>query len=258
MLLTYTAPASDVRVAPAPAPTRSTRPVASAKRLVLATLASFVLVAMIGLAVSGTTSPGGVDASSASFRDWAAGHAWTQPPLLLVEWAFDKHTLMYWTFGLAAFLLLRRQVLEAVLTVAVMWTTLEVTGWAKALFGRDRPEWQNLQSFHESGSFPSAHASGTAALMGLVLVFVVLRSRQATARRWGAVLAGTTVLAVCLDRLLLGRHYPSDLAAGVLLGGGVVLLAVALLSVRASKRGATLADDAPSDVAEPELVSRSA
>ena len=239
---TYATPASDARVVPV-APIPSTRPVVSARGLTFAAMASFVLVALIGLAVSGgTTGPGGLDASSAGFREWAASHAWSQQPLLLIEWAFDKHTLRYWTIGLAVFLLFRRQVLEAVLALAVMWTTLEVTGWAKALFGRDRPEWQNLEHFHESGSFPSAHASGTAALMGLVLVFVVLRSRQAMVRRWGAVLVGATVLAVCLDRLMLGRHYPSDLVAGVLLGGGVVLLAVALLSVlsvRANEKDAT-------------------
>ncbi|WP_183093070.1 phosphatase PAP2 family protein [Nocardioides stalactiti] len=207
-----------------------------------------------------------LDAASSVFRGWAATQPWTEQPLLFVEWAFDKHTLLYWTVALAAFLLARRQVREAVLAVAVMWSTLELSGWGKVLFARERPEWQNPANFHESGSFPSSHAAGTAALMGLVLVFVVLRSRSEVVRRWGSVAVGTTVLAVCLDRLLLGRHYPSDLAAGLLLGGGVVLAAVGVLhllstvstGVPARERGATPVEVTPLRDRELVLVSRSA
>jgi membrane-associated phospholipid phosphatase len=229
------------------------------RSLLLASLTPFLVVALIGLAVSGGTSGvGGLDASSAGFREWAAVHPWSEGPLLWVEWAFDKHTLEYWTAALAGLLLVRRQVREAVVSVAVMWATLALTSWTKELFGRDRPDWQNTVHFHESGSFPSAHASGAAALMGLVLVFVVLRSRRQVLRQWGAFAVVTTVLVVCLDRLLLGRHYPSDLVAGVLLGGGMVLVAVAVLRIGTRERGATPADDAPSRVADRELVSRSA
>ena len=228
----------------APAPAVPVARVPSARPALLVALTSFVLVALIGLSVSGA-GPGALDASGSWFREWAATHAWVEQPLLSVEWVFDKHTLEYWAVALAVVLLLRRRVREAVLTVAVMWSTLELTGWAKALFGRDRPEWQNPDHFLQSGSFPSAHASGTAALMGLLLVFVVLRSRQAAIRVWGAVAVGTTVLVVCLDRLLLGRHYPSDLVAGVLLGGGVVLLAVAILSSGTRERGTTRVRVAP-------------
>ncbi|MDZ5622775.1 phosphatase PAP2 family protein [Nocardioides bizhenqiangii] len=256
MLTTTAAPVSATRAADPRVPAR---PALSARTALLASLTSFGLVILIGLAMTGgTPGPGGLDASSAGFREWAVSHTWTQQPLLWVEWAFDKHTLQYWMLALAALLLLRRQVREALLTVAVMWTTLELTGWAKALFGRDRPQWQAPDHFHASGSFPSAHASGTAALMGLVLVFVVLRSRNAAVRLWGTVVVTATVLAVCLDRLFLGRHYPSDLAAGVLLGGGMVLVAMAFVSVQARERGTTLARVAPLQDRERVLVSRSA
>ena len=255
MLRTSAAPASETRAAPS----RTARPAFSARSALLASLTSFGLVILIGLAVSGgSPGPGGLDASSSWFREWAANHTWTQQPLLWVEWVFDKHTLKYWTIALVVFLLLRRQVRDALLAVAVMWTTLELSGRAKALFGRDRPEWQHPDHFLQSGSLPSSHAAGTAALMGLVLVFVVLRSQRAAVRMWGTVVVGATVVAVCLDRLLLGRHYPTDLAAGVLLGGGVVLLAVALISVRSRERGTTRARVAPLQDRERVLVSRSA
>jgi membrane-associated phospholipid phosphatase len=79
--------------------------------------------------------------------------------------------------------------------------------------------------------------------------------------------AGFLVLLVCADRLLLGRHYPTDLVGGILLGGTVALLGAALLPVRRvdevvqraqdDERDAIHVDDAPP--VERELVlSRSA
>ena len=35
-------------------------------------------------------------------------------------------------------------------------------------------------------------------------------------------------VAVCLDRVLLGRHYPSDVVAGSVLGVSMVLLGIAV------------------------------
>ncbi|WP_186811499.1 phosphatase PAP2 family protein [Cellulomonas persica] len=77
---------------------------------------------------------------------------------------------------------------------------------------------------HASGySFPSGHASTTAAwsTVLVVLVWPLLRTRAAKA----LAVTGTGLLVVltALDRVLLGAHFPSDVLAGTVLGVGLVL-----------------------------------
>jgi undecaprenyl-diphosphatase len=90
-------------------------------------------------------------------------------------------------------------------------------------------------------SFPSGHATGTTALcVSLLVLLVPVLHRQGRAV---AVAAAVLVsIAVAASRVLLGVHYPSDVAGGLLLGALVaVLLAVMLLSRHADRvTGASL------------------
>jgi YegS/Rv2252/BmrU family lipid kinase len=52
--------------------------------------------------------------------------------------------------------------------------------------------------------------------------------RRANVRRLLYLLAVLVVVLVCLDRVYLGRHYPSDVIGGVLLGAFFVLLGIAV------------------------------
>lgn len=69
-------------------------------------------------------------------------------------------------------------------------------------------------------SFPSSHATSSAAA---VVAFGVLHP---TAGRIAAPLAG----AMCLSRLVVGVHYPSDVAAGALLGAATAAAGHRLLT----------------------------
>ena len=62
------------------------------------------------------------------------------------------------------------------------------------------------------------------------MVLVAMLVRRSNVRRVAYVVAGLVVVLVCADRVLLGRHYPSDVVAGVLLGAFFVLLGVAVYS----------------------------
>ena len=54
--------------------------------------------------------------------------------------------------------------------------------------------------------------------------------RRPGVRRLAYAAVGVVVVVVCADRLLLGRHYPTDVIAGLLLGVGMLLVVLAAYS----------------------------
>jgi membrane-associated phospholipid phosphatase len=92
----------------------------------------------------------------------------------------------------------------------------------KILVDRSRPPVHHLEAV-SSGSFPSGHATqSTAFLLAVLLAWLARAPRR---RHPGAVaVAGLLVVAIAFSRVYLGVHYPTDVVAGILLGGAWVLL----------------------------------
>lgn len=90
---------------------------------------------------------------------------------------------------------------------AVVWI---VNPGLKALVDRPRPHLWPAPEAVSSLSFPSGHASGTAALVGALTLFVFGPEH----RRLAAATGAAFLAAVGFSRIAVGVHYPSDILGG--------------------------------------------
>ena len=87
-------------------------------------------------------------------------------------------------------------------------------------------------SYSDFSSFPSDHA---ALFVGLAVTI------SFASRRWGLIVLAYVLAVICLPRLYLGLHYPSDLLAGALTGAGAAIAARWLLAQQSRLAGAIAA-----------------
>ena len=102
-----------------------------------------------------------------------------------------------------------------------------VTDLVKWIFGRSRPELfatdgvltLNLFSFDATNvSFPSGHATTVSAIVVAVALMMQRRVNPLT------VLLGVAAAVVCVSRVAVLAHFPSDVAAGIFVGSSFTLL----------------------------------
>ncbi|WP_170866950.1 YegS/Rv2252/BmrU family lipid kinase [Nocardioides lianchengensis] len=191
----------------------------------------YLLFAALAVAVDQRWAPVvDVDDRGGPATSWATDLGWLRHLLRGVEEAFGDVGIVVAGVALAVGLFVKGHRRAAGYAVGVLVVARALTHLTKLLLDRDRPEWQVLVNEHGTPSYPSGHATMTAALAGVVCVLVLMLVRRSGVRRIVYVAAGLVTVLVCLDRVLLGRHYPSDVVGGVLLGIGTVLLGLAIYS----------------------------
>jgi YegS/Rv2252/BmrU family lipid kinase len=168
--------------------------------------------------------------TSRPLADWTGDHPWLVDVLRVVELVTGTVGTIVMALAIAGLLFLKQHRRAAAYTVGVMAVTLVATRLLKLVVGRERPDWQVPDVLLDSPAFPSGHASYVAGLAGVLVVVITMLVRKAGVRRLLFAALGCWVLLICLDRLLLGRHGLVDVVAGLLLGGAVVLLGLALYS----------------------------
>jgi YegS/Rv2252/BmrU family lipid kinase len=172
----------------------------------------------------------GFDDLGRSAESWARESEAFVSVLRGIERAFAGLGMLILTLLLAVPLWVRKHHRAAVYTVLVMVSNSLLFNSIKVLYGRSRPVWQDPIGQLTSRSFPSGHAASTAAFAGVVIVLATMLIRRGNLRRAVCGAALLLPLTVGLDRVLLGRHYPSDVLAGWLLGAFVTLIWLVIYS----------------------------
>lgn len=143
--------------------------------------------------------------------------------------AITQPWVMYAVVGVPLCLLawfhwhLRTRAMWALATMATGWL---VAVLLKLLVQRARPVIDEPLAVHHGYSFPSGHATNNAIVVTVVLL--LLHPVLGVAMRRLLLAIGVAwVLLTCVDRLLMGAHYLSDVTAGVVLGVGLCVASYA-------------------------------
>jgi membrane-associated phospholipid phosphatase len=119
--------------------------------------------------------------------------------------------------GLLLALLARRwrEALLLPLVAALSWLSTE---GLKNVIARPRPPLADARVLETGFSFPSTHATVSAAFYGVAAYFLIRGLRRDSAKIMVGILAAVLVLMVGVSRGYLGVHFPSDVLAGWMFG----------------------------------------
>ena len=157
-------------------------------------------------------------ATDKSAHDAVVAHHWLERASRDITQLGDTRVIDLLTIAGAVAAATRRRWDLVALVVGVRLLEYGVNWLAKGLVDRPRPHLLHPVADVGGASFPSGHAAGTAAVFGvLTLLFLRAGNRALTY----IVVSVVVLLIVCVgaSRVLLGVHYPSDVAAGFLVGG---------------------------------------
>ena len=186
-----------------------------------------VLGVLLGLAVVTALAGIGIRAWAPGF-DTQAMHAIANgrnATLTSIAWVVSEAGSFVLLAPLSiAFLLLRRWRRPAddiaLLVIAAGSALLPIT--VKLIVARPRPTIEHLSQL-SSLSFPSEHTTQAAAVY--LTIAIMLSAGLTRGWREAAIVLGVLIaLAVAWSRVYLGVHYPTDVAAGLLLGWSWALL----------------------------------
>jgi len=194
----------------------------------VACLALFAVVALLAAQSWWPARP--LDGAGDDLQSWAHDSTWLIHGLRGIERGFAGWPMTSYTIVLGVVLFLRGFHRAAYYAAGVMLTSWLATTAVKNLLDRDRPRWQDPIGLLHSFSFPSGHASSIAALAGIGVVLARMFLRRAALRRTATGVLVALALVVGLDRVLLGRHFPSDVVGGYLLGAFFVLVGLVVFS----------------------------
>ena len=119
----------------------------------------------------------------------------------------------------------------------------------KLLFDRERPAVFEWGTHAASSSFPSGHAMSATVVYGTVAYLLARLQKHTWARAITLLVAVLMIALICLTRLYLGVHYPSDVLGGIVVGlawSGVCMATLeASLALARRRAPASVVQEAP-------------
>jgi undecaprenyl-diphosphatase len=163
-----------------------------------------------------------------SIASWV--HSWTMPGLLpiMIGVSWPGWAPQSWLIVLAVctFLFLRGLRLAVPLALAAATSHLVVSA-VKNSVHRVRPDLAVLPDNPLDPSFPSGHTTTYTIFLGLLVYLAWRQLRPGWVRSLSLSSCFLMIALVGPSRVYLGQHWPSDVLAGYLLGGGLLLCIIA-------------------------------
>ncbi|MBX9971874.1 phosphatase PAP2 family protein [Cytobacillus firmus] len=140
----------------------------------------------------------------------------------------DKAGVGFITLAFLLLLLFKYRNYEAMASVVfAVAAGNEVNKWLKEAIGRPRPDQEHLVDV-ASLSFPSGHAMIGMILYTVIAYFIINELKSKSAKWMTAILAGIWIFLMGIRRIVMGVHYPSDIAAGFAAGYIWVFISISL------------------------------
>ena len=163
---------------------------------------------------------GGTQAFDVAILEWLHGHQSKTLTAVMVEMTYlGTGTVVIVVVGVAAlFLWHTEHKHSARLLLAATIGNILLNGALKLVYHRPRPSVFAWQTTAVSSSFPSGHAMSATVVYGTVAYLLMRLQKHYWAKMLTLAGAILLILLICLTRLYLGVHYPSDVLGGIIVG----------------------------------------
>lgn len=150
---------------------------------------------------------------------------WGIKGLNLVTYTGSSLAFLTLTLFISFYLLSKQRIYEAIFLNVSLFSSWWIMSLLKNLFERSRPAGEAL-TIASGFSLPSGHAMLSMAFYGFLAV-LLLRQKNSSRARWGAILLFVWVILIGFSRIYLNVHYLSDVLSGFVLGFICMVLSLA-------------------------------
>ena len=170
--------------------------------------------------LAGHVSSGGTQVFDDAVLRWLGAHRepWLTNAMVEITSLGTGVVVMMTVVISALFLYVSNHKYSALLLLIATAGGLVLNMLLKLGFGRPRPQLMEWGTHAASSSFPSGHAMNSVIVYGTVAYLVARLQARHRVRVYTLFVAAVIILLVCVSRLYLGVHYPSDVLAGLIVG----------------------------------------